>query len=109
MEPNKEVDLERRKGNLRGRDARLHPDLAGAVLLRQARGGDLRGALGADDPQPRPDPRGGRLGTTENRNPKRLRSSLHSPKYVEGKFRELRPEGVLRSSPSDAKIARLGD
>jgi hypothetical protein len=67
MDPNKEVDLERRKGNLRGRDARLHPDLAGAVLLRQTRGGDLRGAMGADHPQPGPDPRGGRLGIPKDR------------------------------------------
>src|SRR4028119_456817 len=97
MYPNKEVGLERRKGNLRRRDARLHPDLVGVVLLRQARGGDLRGAVGADDPQPRPDPRGGRLGTSEDRNPKRLRSSLYPPNLVEGAFRELRLEGVLRS------------
>ena len=34
----------------------------------EVRGSDLRAALDADHPQSRPDPRGGRLGITKDRN-----------------------------------------
>src|SRR3954466_9169519 len=45
--------------DLLGRHLALHPALAVPVYERQARDGYLRGALGSDGAQPRPDPRGG--------------------------------------------------
>src|SRR5215208_400853 len=109
---------ERWQGNLRGRNLDLDPHLASAVLLRQARDGDLRRAVGSDHPQPGSDPnrrRRRRLGSQKERS---LASPLspYSPNLVEGRFCELPICGVSstkfatrKQRPSNTKLRHFED
>src|SRR5215208_7677867 len=116
---------ERWQGNLRGRNLDLDSHLASAVLLRQARDGDLCRAVGSDHPQPGSDPNRRRLepvyssgfpgpsdrGSTELRLDRVLRS-LGLRGYRKSRVRQwgwgpsfvgLRPLGWLSRGPTTSE------